>query len=332
MRAFKHKERWRAADAVEMADLMASFYETIYGFRTISCGVFGVPDPRDLPEDMLGVVNQYSSMLGDIWSGADTHLIFADDSFAEMMVAAAISAPSTAIALDEVISPTGVIFFKTTQDYSFLAASTDKPYLKERVSDLPVRALVWSVRDDDPAGPRLYATLYAEGPEYQRFMEAPAGEFIPLDPNEMYQYLRQSFETFGQMDAGSGLTHDARSPMDRMLAALIRSAAAIARSPRTVTEELSQGGPARKKKSRRNRSGIDRSFRLLSLRNPDYGRYELEAATGRRLRSHWVRGHWRNQWYAGARAHRRIWIDGFVRGDAELGHVASKKVYSARGD
>ena len=57
----------------------------------------------------------------------------------------------------------------------------------------------------------------------------------------------------------------------------------------------------------------------------------MDAATGRKLRSHWVRGHWRQQWYPSIQDHRTIWIDGFIRGDAELGTVTGRKIYVARG-
>lgn len=75
---------------------------------------------------------------------------------------------------------------------------------------------------------------------------------------------------------------------------------------------------------------VDREVRVLSLVNPEHGRYELDAATGRKLRAHWVRGHWRNQWYATAQEHKTIWVDGFVRGDASIGTVGGARVYAAR--
>lgn len=53
------------------------------------------------------------------------------------------------------------------------------------------------------------------------------------------------------------------------------------------------------------------------------------AATGREVRAHRVCGHWRNQWYASTQEHHTIWIDGFVRGDGDLGIVTGPKVYLA---
>ena len=81
----------------------------------------------------------------------------------------------------------------------------------------------------------------------------------------------------------------------------------------------------------RKRQLIEGSVRVLSLHNPEYGRYELDAATGRHLRQHWVRGHWRNQWYPSEQINQTIWIDGFVRGDASIGVLAGQKIYVARG-
>lgn len=108
----------------------------------------------------------------------------------------------------------------------------------------------------------------------------------------------------------------------------LRSIAAIARSAQTRSEN--KVIEHREKKGGRVPNIHKETIRTLSLRNTDYGRYELDAATGRKLRQHWVRGHWRNQWYRGEQVNRMIWIDGFVRGDAALGTVTGQKVYVAR--
>ncbi|WP_257478347.1 hypothetical protein [Acidipropionibacterium jensenii] len=55
----------------------------------------------------------------------------------------------------------------------------------------------------------------------------------------------------------------------------------------------------------------------------------VNAATGSKVRAHWVCGHWRNQWYVSAQEHHMIWIDGFVRGDGDLGIITGPKVYLA---
>jgi hypothetical protein len=108
----------------------------------------------------------------------------------------------------------------------------------------------------------------------------------------------------------------------------LRSIAAIARSPQARADN--KVVEHREKKGGRVRSIHKESVRILSLHNPEYGRYELDGATGRKLRQHWVRGHWRNQWYAGEQINKTIWIDGFVRGDAAIGTVTGPKVYVAR--
>jgi hypothetical protein len=103
----------------------------------------------------------------------------------------------------------------------------------------------------------------------------------------------------------------------------------MAQSP--ATESMTVTPKSRAKKKRQVAGSEPQSgIRVLSLRNADHGRYELDAATGRKVRQHWVRGHWRNQWYSSLQDNRAIWIDGHVKGDASAGIVTGPKVLVAR--
>ena len=64
----------------------------------------------------------------------------------------------------------------------------------------------------------------------------------------------------------------------------------------------------------------------MSLHKPETAQYELDGVRGTVQRQHWVRGHWRKQWYATMEDHRLKWIDGFIKGDPELGTVNARKV------
>ena len=109
----------------------------------------------------------------------------------------------------------------------------------------------------------------------------------------------------------------------------LRSVKVIAQSPAT-SNTVVQPNARPKKKHAQGDSTPPRSIRVLSLRNADHGRYELDAATGRKIRQHWVRGHWRNQWYPSLKDNRAIWIDGYIKGDAALGIVMGQKIHVAR--
>ena len=155
---------------------------------------------------------------------------------------------------------------------------------------------------------------------------------------KMYPYVgvRMSALINVAVNGQTGIDPSGINPeTQRVLAGLIRSISSIPKSSLTKTEDLVTGTApptkSQKKKSPKKREPRDTfDVRVLSLRNPDHGRYELEAATGIKLRAHWVRGHWRNQWYPSLEDHRTIWIDGFVKGDASLGTVTGPKVYVAR--
>ncbi|MFE0775405.1 hypothetical protein [Streptomyces sp. NPDC058861] len=50
------------------------------------------------------------------------------------------------------------------------------------------------------------------------------------------------------------------------------------------------------------------------------------------LAGHWVRGHWREHYYASVDEHRPIWIEGFPRGDFTRPAPARDRLLVARGD
>lgn len=114
---------------------------------------------------------------------------------------------------------------------------------------------------------------------------------------------------------------------------LLRSVFALLASPMTGGSDEARN-PKIHPRSRRSTS-VD-GIRRVYLRHPEHARYEAEeeraAREGRApVRLHWVRGHWRHQWYAKERDHHWIWIDGFLKGHPERGITASRKIQIARG-
>ena len=59
--------------------------------------------------------------------------VLAQDDFAEMLKAAALSAPATELYCDELIAPSGMLFFARAQDLSALT----------KFDQAPIRAISW---------------------------------------------------------------------------------------------------------------------------------------------------------------------------------------------
>ncbi len=82
------------------------------------------------------------------------------------------------------------------------------------------------------------------------------------------------------------------------------------------------------------RAGLrDAAARRVYLRRPEYAEEELEAARAARdarpARGHWVRGHWKQQWYPSVEEHRPLWVSGYPRGDFTGGEVPGAKILIA---
>jgi hypothetical protein len=219
----------------------------------------------------------------------------------DMMQAAAVSAPTGQLEAGELLSDSGVIFFQKERIITQFSAT------------FPIRGILWYL---DEGLINMQALMDGH---YERDTPGPE-KFEPPVENYAYLYVRNLLRT--------SVTHPelAGEPGVEALG-ILRSIAAITRSAHTRSENKKI--ELREKKNGRVCNIQQETIRVLSLSNPDFGRFELDAATGRKQRQHWVRGHWRNQWYRTENVNRRIWIDGFVKGDASVGIVTGQKVYRA---
>jgi hypothetical protein len=323
------KELWNARDAATMMANLGTFYRSIYGrgsegmrrdlLRENGVDPEGTFDLEDPAENALAIAG--------VFEDENTATILAQDDFAEMLKAAALTAPNTELYRDELIAPRGMLFFARAQDLSTVIKS----------SEAPIRAISWwTVATLEHTVVQI--RFYVDGPELWRAMLAQDTPMpgAPFSDDEgivgiegMYRFVVpvESIDTAVDQDTGSLPT---TAEFTHALG-LVRSINAVAKSAHT--RSALAGTESEKQRKIRRRKGLrqPRQVRVLSLVNPNYGRYEMDAATGHKLRSHWVRGHWRQQWYPSIQDHRTIWIDGFIRGDAELGTVAGRKIYVAKG-
>jgi hypothetical protein len=316
MAAFGHKSVWSARDTVRMQELTTKFYKTPAALALmVKLLLVAQARPgmeRHTADAMRTAGNQLRTEMLRAQSDPEFTVIFAHEDFAQMMQAAALSADDTLISPDNIIAPAGVVYFRTPQDLNYL--------IGENSREQRIRGFQWHLTSN--AGPCITWCLLADGPDMRTFED----QRNLVYPEELYLYT-----------VPYGLAITPLNPMGRPLPpdhvlamALLRSITEISRSQHTRSEVVRIAG-AKGKRSRGSAGQAGRDVRVLSLHNPEYGRYELDGATGRHLRQHWVRGHWRNQWYASTQTNRAIWIDGFVRGDAALGTVTGQKVYVARG-
>jgi len=114
----------------------------------------------------------------------------------------------------------------------------------------------------------------------------------------------------------------------RALAALT----ALMRTSSNVKETRELGSKAARKVAARFKLD-DPVVRRLYLNRPESGAAELDALRAARTgapRGHWVRGHWKRQWYPATEEHHWHWIDGYPRGDFETGSVPGARVQVAR--
>jgi hypothetical protein len=280
---------------------MVEFYESPYGtlaaYESMCRGGF-----QSLGEDPSESSPYYAAELRSVWASTDLMVMAADDPFIDMMEAAALSAPAGPLDRDELLADRGVIFFQRERFIPMMSGS------------FPIRGVLWYI-----AGEMISLQVLTDG-HYER--DVPGNEGIePPVETYAYLYVLNLLRTPVARPEAAG---------DKAIEALgfLRAIAAIARSPQSRAEDKVL--ERREKKGGRVRNIHRDNVRALSLRNPEYGRYELDGATGKKLRRHWVRGHWRNQWYRGDQVNKRIWIDGFIRGDASLGTVTGDKVYVAK--
>lgn len=301
---FPRRHHWRPTDVVAMREGMSHFSTTAFGAMAAheSLAVRELDSSAPSCQDRLSWTRAF-------WSDPALMLVLADTSFLDMAEAAALSAPTGPVHADELLAERGVIFFQEPR------------VLPGQREDRPSRALLWSL-DDVGTAVYLNIELMCDG---HHEGGSPGQRMEPPEENYYYLYTTMILHSLAQ-DPGIGGDKDAR-----FLSGLLRSLAAIARSPATSTQEREY--EHRRKKNGRVRSIVQAPVRTLSLRRAEHGRYELDAASGRGVRQHWVRGHWRQQWYPRLQDRRSIWIDGFIKGDPSLGKVEPRPtVHLAKGD
>ena len=278
-------------------------------------------DREDLAEDM------YYDIV-ESWQKPMT--ILADPDFMQLVLAAAITAPTTELFPEELLSENGTVYFTENIDFSTLfkglSPDTKAPaYFYNMFKKIPLRGIHWGPSAFDGIG----IAFLADGPlieAHENSLGYGSTKHNPKSPPERFARLAQiSYSNI------LWKPEDDYHPTVARAVALMRSLKAISETPIAKTQ-MAKNPPLPKHRKRSKMKPIDVSeIRTISLRKPQVAHNEFEAATGIKQRAHWVRGHWRNQWYPSYEEHRPLWIEGHPKGDPKLGTVDSATVYLAKG-
>ncbi|MGP4994582.1 hypothetical protein [Glutamicibacter ardleyensis] len=307
-----HHVRWTAKDAGIMCDRMREFFQSPYGLLMthplVSNGGLQFGSNQD-------PVRLTAQRYLDFWASDDLLTGFLDDATADMVLASSLTAPNGGLHEDELLAPSGAIFFENpTTAFDEIFDRLPSPEIA------PIRAITWELGFDN-AGTIIGLTTYYDGSEtnFADDSTTASANFHAFVKNVGTYMNIGLLENFILGDAESESTVSAQKLIN-----YLRALTAIARSPRTNSVKKSVTVSKRKKGKRTYTT--ERTVTIMSLQRPETARYELDGARGSVQRLHWVRGHWRRQWYATVEDHRLKWIDGFIKGDPDKGTTQSRKV------
>jgi hypothetical protein len=247
------------------------------------------------------------------------YLQHSDKNLTMMIQAAALSAPDTWIQHDELPSPYGICVF-------------EEPIVPEPMYQMPVpiSAISWGLlqfRTKNAFGQREETD---NGILLQIAWGLLGGKITPLGMmcSGIGRELEKDVEVKEALDAA---TTQGRVPL---IPSILRSLSVLNRLPLAKVENVEASNALRDKAKVK---GVTNTLvRRSYLRKPEQGKLELDAAVdnlyGRPTRGHWVRGFWRQQWYPSTKEYRRIWVEGYARGDFSLGVVSGPKVLVGKGD
>ncbi len=269
-----------------------------------------------------------------------TQPMFVSSGFSELMVLMSKEHPGVQVRAEDVLAPAGFLLLEEPL----------QPEVFPSDVKTPIRAISWQTslvwrHEEDADGQGLLIA----GWEWGQILEKAASHnteaviFVVLwseSGNNGKQYplplvptlvIRAPCHLPSRLpQVGIGLTHELVESVElpllrRQVAGLLASITAASRSTYTSSEAL----PVRASRilpgsSRTTRK--QRTVRTSYISAPQFVKAEKDSRTGRKVALHFVRGHWKKQWYASQGAHHAVWIDGYFRGDPQRGEISGPVV------
>jgi len=312
-----HQEQWWSAD-----DALAVHARLINWLRTRH----GVYAAYQAYRFFYG--GQFPDTIGDPWAFAastaieyaDTlaacHPIWCDPAMVDLLAGAADSYPPEPFVQHHLPSPDGIILFAKPLP----AVWRDEAGEAESVQQ--ISAITWGTGASRKGDPVISIISWVRHVGLARFDDPKRAVYF-----DGLRNISHAAGPFGVPPADRG----GPAGPNRIL----QTFAALCRTP-LIRDELTAQPEKEARSTLPSGTGADRTIRRVYLRKPEYGHAELDAArearSGRPPRGHWVRGHWKQQWYPSIEEHRMRWIEGYPRGNFAAGTVGGTKMLIAAGD
>lgn len=340
--AKKARQRSKAANIKELARVP-------YRFR-------GAATPRDAlalmellqeteqqfemaPREMSPSLNHFAHSPGKRGFWSVTQPMFVSSGFSELMVLMSKEHPDVQVRAEDVLTPAGFLLIEEPLQPDVFPSDADFWV------STPIRAISWQTsltwrnREDDDgeclliagwdwgqilskaesnnAEAIIHVALWSQG----RSDGTPSS--LPLTPvlfTRVPCRLPAALSQVGLGHTRSIIEGAESTPLRRLVAGLLASINAAARSTYTSTDALPVRASRTLAGSSRTTSK-QRTVRTSYISAPQYVKAEKDSRTGKGVALHFVRGHWKKQWYASQETHHAMWIDGYFRGDRNYGAV-----------
>lgn len=242
----------------------------------------------------------------------------------ELCVAAAHSMPEWTLALEDMPSPSGLIYFEGL------------PALREYATT----AMTWgacpkrAVDTSGLKGPGIWLSHYGSPSMLAEFDDLDLSSIsMPIPP---LIYDSESLAAFGQRESGdvSFFTQngdDFTEIDDNGLMARVSSLVVVKAAWLLMQQGIADRRdvvPDRACRKRLARAGQEpKPVRVIELRRPKTS--SGHGVSDREFHHQWiVKGHWRQQWYPAREVHRPVWIAPHVKGPEGAPLIGGEKVYA----
>lgn len=251
----------------------------------------------------------------------ESRLVWADQPFTRLISAMSATSPDDLLSEDEILYPDCFVVFSHPLPAELLGFFDSRR----------VRALSWHLSWGD----RLLFTAYDYAPRTSSINYATFDDprLTPVRVSGLFPIYTGTLPLADSELAAEWLEMNEAHALDPVsydhIFRLIRAIAEAARSPMSATERTSESTTA----AGRARPSRETNLHRFYLRHPEHADEEgaaVLAAQGKLSpRPHWVRGHWRRQWYATVEQHRWKWIEGHPTRDYEGPETSTPTVHIA---